>query len=147
MNLEIKRQKLLKILLIASIISTGIHFTDNYLFIEQYPQPDWITAPVIYQSWLILTTIGITGYWLYEYRKFWFAYACLLVYSLTGLASPGHYLYGNLSHFSAKMHIFIWTDGLTGLAILGFIFWSALILKQWQTELSPTNTSNLTEEG
>ncbi|MBH8555671.1 hypothetical protein I8751_25665 [Nostocaceae cyanobacterium CENA357] len=138
MNLEVKGQKLLKILLIASIISTGIHFTDNYLFIERYPQPNWITAPSIYQSWLILTGVGIAAYWLYKYRKFWLSYGCLLVYSLTGLASPGHYIYGSLSQFSAKMHLLIWTDGLTGLAILGFIIWSALILKQWRQEPSPT---------
>lgn len=134
MNLEVKHQRLLKTLLIASIISTGIHFTDNYLFIERYPQPNWITPPSIYQSWLILTAVGITAYWLYQYRKFWLSYGCLLVYSLTGLASPGHYLYGSLSQFSAKMHFFIWTDGLTGLAILGFIIWSALVLKQWRRE-------------
>ncbi|MBW4564737.1 MAG: hypothetical protein KME32_27160 [Mojavia pulchra JT2-VF2] len=138
MNLEVKGQRLLKILLIASIISTGIHFTDNYLFIERYPQPNWITAPSIYQSWLILTGVGIIAYWLYKYRKFWLCYGCLLAYSLTGLASPGHYLYGSFSQFSAKMHLFIWTDGMTGLAILGFIIWSALILKQWRREPSPT---------
>ncbi|MDZ8050890.1 MAG: hypothetical protein RMX68_023480 [Aulosira sp. ZfuVER01] len=136
MNLEVKYQRLLKMLLITSIISTAIHFTDNYLFIERYPQPVWITASSIYQSWLILTAIGITGYWLYKYRRFWLAYACLLVYSFTGLVSPGHYFYGNLSQFSAKMHLFIWTDALTSLAILGFIFWSILILKQWQLEPS-----------
>ncbi|NMG10262.1 hypothetical protein [Brasilonema sp. UFV-L1] len=139
MNLEVKYHKLLKTLLIVSIISTGIHFTDNYLFIKQYPEPDWITAPSIYQSWLILTALGIIGYWLYEYRKFWLAYGCLLVYSLTGLSSLGHYLYGSLSQFSAKMHFFIWTDGLSGLAILGFVFWSALILKPWRRELNPTD--------
>ena len=130
MNLEIKRQLLLKLLLIVSIISTSIHFTDNYLFIEQYPQPAWITAASIYQSWLILTAVGIAGYWLYKERKFWVGYVCLIIYSLTGLASPGHYLYGSLSQFSLKMHLLIWTDGLTGLAVLGFVFWSALILKQ-----------------
>jgi hypothetical protein len=139
MNLEDNSQKLLKILLIASIISTAVHFTDNYLFIERYPQPSWITAPSIYQSWIILTVVGITGYWLYKYRHFWLGYGCLLIYSLTGIASPGHYLYGSFSQFSVKMHLFIWTDGLTGLAILGFIIWSALIAKQWQRELSSTN--------
>ncbi|OUL20567.1 hypothetical protein BV378_29600 [Nostoc sp. RF31YmG] len=141
MNLEVKYQRLLKILVIASIISTAIHFTDNYLFIEQYPQPVWITASSISQSWLILTAIGITGYWLYKYRSFWLAYGCLSVYSFTGIASPGHYFYGTLSHFSAKMHLFIWTDGLTSLAILGFIFWSALILKQWRREPNPTDNT------
>jgi hypothetical protein len=141
MNVELKRQRLLKILLIASIISTAIHFTDNYLFIEQYPQPDWITPPSIYQSWLILTVLGISGYWLYKYRRFWLAYSCLLIYSFTGLASPGHYFYGSVSQFSAKMHLFIWTDGFTSLSILGFIFWSVLILKQWQQEYNSTDNS------
>ncbi|WP_246275620.1 hypothetical protein [Brasilonema bromeliae] len=91
MNLEVKSHNLLISILILSIISTGIHFTDNYnyLFIKQYPQPDWITAPSIYQSWLILTVVGIIGYWLYKYQKFWLAYSCLFVYSLTGLASLG----------------------------------------------------------
>ncbi len=131
MRLEAKGQGLLKILLIASIISTGIHFTDNYFFIEQYPQPKWITAASIYQSWLILTVIGIIGYWLYKYQKFWLAYGCLFIYSLTGLASPGHYFYGNLSQFSTKMHLLIWTDGIAGLAVLGFVFWSLLISKDW----------------
>ncbi|GAA6619820.1 hypothetical protein NUACC26_056340 [Scytonema sp. NUACC26] len=138
MHLEGMSRKLLRILLIGSIISTGIHFTDNYLFIEEYPQPDWITAPSIYQSWLILTVVGIIGYWLYESRKFWFAYVCLFIYSFTGLASPGHYLYGTWLQFSAKMHLFIWMDGLSGFAILGFTVWSALILKPWRQELNVT---------
>jgi hypothetical protein len=138
MKLESKHQSLLKVLLIASIIATGIHFTDNYRFIEQYPQPVWITAPSIpsiYKSWLLLTAVGIAGYWLYKFDKFWLAYGCLILYSLTGLASPGHYFYGSLSQFSLKMHLLIWADGMTGLAVFGFTFWSALILKEWQREL------------
>ncbi len=126
MNLEGKRPVLLKLILISSILSTAIHFIDNYRFIDDYPQPAWITAPSIYQSWIILTVIGIAGYWFYKFRKFGFAYVCLSIYSLTGLASPGHYLYGSLSQFSLKMHLFIWTDGLTGLAVLGFVLWPSL---------------------
>ncbi len=135
-KLESKHQSLLKVILIASIITTGIHFTDNYLFIEQYPQPVWITAPSIYQSWLLLTVIGIAGYWLYKFNKFWLAYGCLILHSITGLASPGHYLYGSLSRFSLKMHLLIWADGLAGLVVLGFACWSILVLKEWQQELS-----------
>ncbi len=127
---QVNPQLLLKLVLLASIISTAIHFTDNYRFIEHYPQPSWITAPSIYQSWIILTSVGIAGYWLYKFRKFGFAYPCLIVYSLTGLASLGHYLYGSLSQFSLKMHLLIWMDGVTGLAILGFVLWSSLLLKE-----------------
>lgn len=129
-NFEIKRYLVLKLLIIACIISTAIHFTDNYLYIEKYPQPDWITASSIYISWVIWTAIGVTGYRLYKSGKFSLAYLFLVIYSFCGLGSLGHYLYGAMSEFSMKMHLFIITDGLTGLAILGFTLWSALILKE-----------------
>ena len=129
MNPEVKHQFLLKILVIACIISTGIHFTDNYFEFEKYPQPDWITPSSVYIAWLAWTVIGIAGYWLYKNGKFWIAYLCLAIYSFAGLDSLGHYLYGNMSDFSMKMHFFILTDGLTGLAILSFTLWSGLILK------------------
>lgn len=128
MNLERKLQPLLPSLLIVSVVSTSIHYTDNFLFFEKYPQPEWITLPSIYISWIILTAIGVAGYWLYR-KRFWLAYVCLVIYSLTGLSSLGHYFYGAMSEFSAKMHLFIWTDGLSGLAVLGFTLWSGLIRK------------------
>lgn len=137
MNLEVKHQLLL-ILLIACIVSTGIHFTDNYLCFEKYPQPDWITPSSIYIAWIVWTVIGAAGYWLYRGGRFWFAYVCLTIYSFAGLDSLGHYFYGTMSEFSMKMHFFILTDGLTGLAILGFALWSGLILTE---QFRETNTS------
>ena len=138
MNTEVKRQLLLKIFLIACIVSTAIHFTDNYLYIEQYPQPDWITPSSVWMSWVVWTLIGLTGYWLYQSKKFWLAYLCLTVYSVCGLDSLGHYLYGPMSNFSVKMHFFIVTDGLTGLAVLGFTLWSGLIIKEQFGEFGNT---------
>lgn len=128
MNCELKHQRLLTIILIACIVSTGIHFTDNYLYFENYPQPDWITPSSVYTSWIIWTIIGIAGYGLYTARRFWLAYLCLVIYSLSGLASLGHYFYGTLSEFSLKMHFFIVTDGLTGLGLVAFTIWSSLII-------------------
>ena len=137
MNPGIKRQWL-KSILIACIISTAIHFTDNYLYIEQYPQPDSITPSSIYLSWIIWTAIAFIGYWLYRKERFWSAYLCLTIYSFCGLDSLGHYLYGTMSDFSLKMHFFIVTDGLAGLAVLGFTFWSSLILREQFRESSST---------
>jgi len=129
-NFASKPQFLLRILLIACIISTAIHFTDNYFYIEQYPQPDWITPSSVYISWIIWTVVGLTGYWLHQSERFWLAYLCLAIYSFCGLDSLGHYLYGSMSEFTMKMHVFIITDGLTGLAMLGFTLWSGLFLRQ-----------------
>lgn len=132
MNAKASSQSALKLILLASVISTAIHFTDNYRFIEHYPQPTWITASSIYQFWIILTAVGVIGYWLYRSRQFWFAYLCLSLYSLTGLASPGHYLYGSWSQFSFKMHLFIWTDAVTSSAVLGFAVWSLFFSREWK---------------
>ena len=130
MNHEIKRQSLLKILLIVCIVSTAIHFTDNYLYFEQYPQPDWITPASVYRSWIIWTVAGIVGYWLYKNQQFWSSHVCLVFYSFSGLSSLGHYGHGAMSDFSLKMHFFILADGLAGLSILGFTLWSSLILRE-----------------
>lgn len=39
MNVKASADSVLKLILIASLISTAIHFTDNYRFVEDYPQP------------------------------------------------------------------------------------------------------------
>ena len=130
MNTKVKHERLLKILLITSICSTLIHFTDNYLYFEHYPQPAWITPTGVYRSWIIWTIFGIAGYVFYQRERFLLSYVCLTIYSFCGISSLGHYLYGGMSEFSPKMHILILTDGMTGLAILGFTIWSGLVQRE-----------------
>ena len=128
--MKTRPQDILKILLIASVISTAVHFTDNYLYFEHYPQPAWITPLGVIRSWLIWTAFGIAGYWLYRNQRFWLAYVSLLIYATCGLSSLGHYLYGAFHEFSPKMHLLILADGLAGAAVLGFVLWSSWILKE-----------------
>jgi hypothetical protein len=126
-----QRQTLL-LILIASIISTSFHYTDNALFVDIYPEPESFTTAGVFITWAILTLIGLAGYWLYTKEKIWASYLCLAIYSTTGLFSPAHYFYGPMSAFSLKMHTFIWTDAVTGALVLGFVLWSALFLKEWK---------------
>ena len=88
----------------------------------------------------MLTAVGIAAYWLYKFDQLWLAYGCLELYSITGLASPGHYFYGSWAQFSLKMHLLIQADGLAGLAILGFTTWSALVAKEWQRKPHASST-------
>ncbi|MCU0535736.1 MAG: hypothetical protein MUD14_17740 [Hydrococcus sp. Prado102] len=127
-----KHQTLLLLILIASIISTSLHYTDNAIFVDRYPEPEWFTTSGVFMTWAIMTLVGILGYWLYTQEKFWASYLFLSVYSFTGLSSPAHYFYGAMSVFSTKMHALIWSDALTGLLVLGFAIWSALLNKDWQ---------------
>jgi len=138
MNTDIQRNFLLKILIVASMISTLIHNIDNYLRFDMYPQPDWITPSGVFRSWIIWTIFGIAGYFLYKNQRAWLSYLCLLIYSACGLSTLVHYLYGSMHEFSFFMHVFILSDGLTGFAILGFTLWSGLV---WQKHIRTVFTS------
>ena len=122
----------LLVILIFNIASTSIHYADNAIFVREYPEPEWITTSGVFITWVVMTSIGIMSYWLYSKQNFWLSYLLLSIYSVTGLSSPTHYLYGTLSQFSLKMHAFIWSDAFAGLLIIGFIIWSGLIAQQWR---------------
>lgn len=117
---------LLRTLLILGVGSTAVHYIDNAASIEQYPQPAWINEPLIIAVWIGLTATGIAGYFLYRQGRIRPAVALLVLYSYTGLSSPLHYRYGSLSDFALWQRLSIWTDGLTGAAILAFAVWAAL---------------------
>jgi hypothetical protein len=117
---------LLRTLLILGITSTAVHYTDNAVSIEKYPQPSWINEPIIFAVWIGFTAMGIAGYVLYRQGRTWPALALLTIYSYTGLSTPLHYRYGSLSGLSWWQQLFVWTDGLTGAAILAFVLWAAL---------------------
>lgn len=129
-----KHHTLLLTVVIANIIITSLHYTDNALFVDIYPEPQWFTTSGVFITWAIMTAIAIISYWLYSKKNYWLSYVALIIYSITGLSSPAHYLYGAMSEFSVKMHFLIWTDFLAGISVIGFIIWSGLVKKEWQRE-------------
>ena len=108
----------------AAIVSTIVHYTDNFVHIDDYPQPGWINHAVIPTAWLALTAIGLAGYAFFRRGRYGIAGACLVVYSYTGLSSLAHYSFGPLSEFSPAMHAGILLDGATGAAVLAVAVWT-----------------------
>ena len=108
----------------ASIGLTLFHFTDNYVSIETYPQPEWVTGPVVIVSWLLFSAVGLLGYLLYRARRFGAANAALLVYAYAGLSSLGHFVSGSPDEFTTRGLISVLADGLAGSAVLALALWS-----------------------
>ena len=71
-----------------------------------------------------LTAIGLYGYRLYAAGRFREAHICLLLYAPLGLLTPAHFLYGD-PDIPAFFYATIFTDALAGLAVVGFVVWSA----------------------
>ena len=119
-------KSLVRAVVVSSILVTALHYTDNYISIEDYPQPDWIHRETIYITWFLLTLIGAAGYMLFREGLFASAGLYLLVYSYTGTSSLGHYPYGGAGDFTAKMHLLIWSDALVGLLVAACALWILL---------------------
>jgi hypothetical protein len=52
------------------------------------------------------------------------AHICLLLYAPLGLVTPAHFFYGD-PDIPAFFYATIFTDGIAGLAVVGFVVWSA----------------------
>ncbi|HEU4481140.1 MAG TPA: hypothetical protein VFS18_04580, partial [Actinomycetota bacterium] len=107
----------------ASVAVTAVHYTDNYVSIDDYPQPGYINQELVALAWILLTLIGVAGYLFYRDRKPLAGVSYLLVYSYTGLSSLGHYAYGSSGDFTTKMHVLIWTDGIVGAVVALCALW------------------------
>jgi hypothetical protein len=112
----------------ASITSTAIHYTHNFVEVRHYPGPGGsfytVIRVLIVVAWPALTAIGLIGYRRYKEGRLREAQVCLAVYALTGLATFGHFIYGN-PHIPAFFYATLFTDGVCGLAVLGFVAWTS----------------------
>jgi hypothetical protein len=117
----------LKGILAASVLSTAVHYTHNFIAVSHYPGPGGafytVVRLAIVVAWPLLTAIGLIGYRRYRERRDGEARVCLAVYSLTGLATIGHFIYGN-PKIPAFFYATLFTDALAGLAVLAFVLWS-----------------------
>lgn len=114
----------LLILLIANIVAMILHFTDNFIFLDSYPQPDGIKAEGVILYWIIMTVVGVVGYFLYR-RLYYSSCLCLYAYSAMTIVSVGHYFYAPVWKLSLKMNAFL-VEIFTALALAGFTFWLQL---------------------
>ena len=69
-------------ILAFSVVSTGLHYTHNFVAIDQYPD-GLVGGPAVQVailiSWPLLTAIGLYGYRLYSRGRLPEAHVCLLI--------------------------------------------------------------------
>ena len=117
----------LKAILAFGIVSTGIHFTHNFVKIEDYPEspiPNWVVQTAIVVSWPIFTWIAVRGYRLYTERGLPAARPWLLWYAAWSLFSLGHFTEGN-PDIPPVFYATIFTDVLAGVLVVAFVVLAA----------------------
>ena len=122
-----RAQRLLNVVFFTAVASSIVHYTDNYLAFERFPQSDsgpQITKDSVWIAWIAFTAFGVAGWLLYRRGRIALASALLAVYSLSGLIGIGHYTASGMSELAWWRHVHIWVDILCGVAVLAFAIWS-----------------------
>ena len=117
----------LRAILTFAMLSTGVHFTHNFVKIEEYPKspiPDGVVRAAIVITWPIALAIAIHAYRLYTAGDGRAARPWLVGFGAWALAALGHFTSGN-PDIPPVWYATIWTDALAGFLVLGFVAWSA----------------------
>jgi hypothetical protein len=113
---------MLRWILGLGILSTAIHYTHNFVAIDQYPAT-FVSSEVIQVailiSWPLLTGIALYGYRAYKEGRYGVARGCLIAYSFLGISTLGHFADG-VPQVAPLFFATIFTDFATGLAALIF---------------------------
>ena len=109
------------------IALTLFHFTDNAVFVDDYPkadwQPDWFPA-VVAVGWFVFTATGIAAYRAYRRGDLAKAHPLLILYAYMVMSSLGHFAYGSPADLTTRGAVSVFVDALAGAAVLGVALWS-----------------------
>jgi hypothetical protein len=118
---------LLRVLVGALIVSTAVHYTDNWLSIEDYAPREGLIADnpgLVPVAWVLFTILGLAAYREYRRGPSLRAHLMLAGFSVAGLSTLLHLPYEGNS-FVAWQWVSVLADGVTGAAVLAFALWSA----------------------
>lgn len=128
------QQRLLRGLLVLTVLESSVHYADNTVRFDDYTGPNppaigaWIAQWMIPVSWVLFTIAGFMGYRRFVQRRWPAAAAWLGAYSVSGLVSLLHYVGIAVSDLTAFQNTFVFLDVAAGSAVLAFAFWVALRL-------------------
>jgi hypothetical protein len=109
-------QRGLEWILLATVLGSILHYADNLLFFEQYPEPPWINRSMIDAFWFLMTPLAWLGYRLVKTGPRNAGVLVLMAYVACNLLTLGHYRYAPMCSVAPHINAFIWLEA--GLACL-----------------------------
>jgi hypothetical protein len=124
--------RLLQVVLVAAVIESFVHYTDNTVRYDDYTADDpsligsLVTRWIIPLTWVLFTAAAVIGYRHFRRGNWPKAAAWIGAYSASGLISVFHYVDISPSDLSAFQNTFVFLDVFLGALVLTFALWVAL---------------------
>jgi hypothetical protein len=117
----------LRAVLAIAVLSSIVHYTDNYVNYADYPQSESLNPSrgLVLGSWFGFTAAGLAGYVLFRRRPSALALALLAAYSGSGLVGIGHFVVPGASAMPWWRQAHVVVDIACGVAMLAFVIWAA----------------------
>ncbi len=128
-----QRQTWLLVLLVINIILSILHYSDNLIHFDAYPEPDWFSPYLTDSIWWVMTPCGLAGFWFYRQQKFRWSYLGLYSYALLSQLTLGHYVVAPIWELTLKMNSLILLEAWAAIPLAVFTVWSQFILKEGQS--------------
>ncbi|EKE72998.1 hypothetical protein [Gallaecimonas xiamenensis] len=111
----------LKWLVLATFLSSILHYLDNMLFFADYPEPVWINTHMIDLFWVLMTPLAPLGYLWVKWGRYRAGTLLLAVYGLCNMLTLGHYRFAPFTSISTKIHLFILLEALLGGLLVAWV--------------------------
>lgn len=102
------------------MLASILHYVNNLLYFEQYPEPPWINRTMIDAFWFLMTPLAWLGYRLIKAGSRNAGTLVLMGYVACNLLTLGHYRYAPMCSVAPRIHVFIWLEA--GLACVLAVF-------------------------
>ncbi|MFF0143849.1 hypothetical protein ATK36_4028 [Amycolatopsis sulphurea] len=117
----------LRVILAFSVLSTGFHYWHMVARPRAYPSIPGLDETVgqvgVGVAWVVFTVVAVLGYRAYLQERYRRALVLLLVYSLSGLVTAGHFLIG-FPDLPRVWLIPLVGDTVAAVALWAFVSWA-----------------------
>lgn len=121
---RIRSSKRLRVLfwgILFNVIVSILHYVDNIVYLDQYPDPEWMTGHLIDAFWFVMTPFCIVGYLLFKKKRNALAAVCLCLYSMMSLFVLAHYLIEPIWSISLKINFLILLEALAAIILIVYV--------------------------
>jgi hypothetical protein len=112
-----------KLLILAGMLASALHFADNTFAIARYPEPSWITPFGVAASWFIVMPLALMALTRKSADGVFFATAG--IYALWLLSGLLHYAFGPPMQMAVRSHLTVLAEALAGAALASALLLSA----------------------